>query len=213
MHLLLHLFLLATAVAAKPAVEAHDYLETTGDKQTVFRSTLYRDADGCRVESQAKEEHHMVFCQPDGTTRKWTVERPGTKVVCEREGGHIVVAGTVDGKPYRETIELGETPWLQPLSLALRVQATDGPKERVFWMLRPDTFESIKLKATAQGDESITVDGAAVAVHRVRVGTPGTFTGLWYSLYWFRASDGVFVRYEGVFGLPFVPHTIVALRP
>lgn len=206
------LLFVATTLTAEPAVEQHDYRETTGEHQAIFRSTLYREATEHRVESQAKDEHHLVFCQPDGTTRRWTVERPGTKVVCDRDGDHITVVGTVEGKPYRRTVELGKTPWLQPLSLALRVQAVDGPKEQVFWMLRPDTFQPIKLKATTDGEETIVVEGAALVARRVRVGVPGSIAGLWHSLYWFRASDGVFVRYEGVFGLPFVPRTVVVLQ-
>ena len=214
MRTLLHVLLLAAiSLTAKPAVEQRDYRETTAGHQTTFRSTLYREVTEHRVESQAKDEHHLVFCQPDGTTRMWTVERPGTKVVCDRDGERITVAGTVDGKPYRQTVELGKTPWLQPLSLALRVQAADGPKEQVFWMLRPDTFQPIKLKATTAGEETILVEGTALVARRVRVGAPGRIAGLWYGLYWFRASDGVFVRYEGVFGLPFVPRTVVALQP
>jgi hypothetical protein len=210
-HLVILLFL-AGLLRADSAPEIHDYLETTGGEKTEFRWTLYRDADEWRLESRSGDETHVVFCQPDGTTRQWTLEREGTRVVAMREGHTLRLEGTVDGKPCQRKISLGDEPWLQALSLALGAQAANGVTEQVFWMIRPDNLQAVKLKAANEGKETITLDEGAVEAQRVRVGSPSRTAGLWYSHYWFRTDDHVFVRYEGVFGLPFVPRTTVVIQ-
>lgn len=206
------LALLAGLLGAAPSPEIHEYLETTGDRETGFRWTLHRGEGEWRIESHAEDETHVVFCQPDGNTRKWTLEREGTRVVATRQGQTLTIAGTVEGKPYRRTVRLGQDPWLQALSLALRVQVAENIPEQVFWMVRPDNFDPIRLRAETEGREVLALGGTRTETRRVRVGKPGRMTALWYSHYWFRTEDFVFARYEGVFGLPFVPRTVIVLR-
>ncbi len=207
------LVFLACLLHAEPGPEIHDYLETIGETETTFRWTLHREADEWRLESRSDDKTHVVFCQPDGTTRQWILEREGTRVVATREERALRLEGTVDGKPYQRKIPLGDEPWLQALSLSLRAQAANGVPERVFWMIRPDNLDAVKLKAECGGRETIALGGHALETHRVRVGGSGRIGGLWYSHYWFRAGDFVFVRYEGVFGLPFMPLTTVVIQP
>jgi hypothetical protein len=45
------------------------------------------------------------------------------------------------------------------------------------------------------------------------VSSAGVLGSVWHSFYWFRCSDHVFVRYEGIIGLPFVPRTTVVMQP
>jgi hypothetical protein len=213
MRLFLYLTLTAVVLATEPTVESHDYLETTDGKQHTFRWTLTRGAKECRLQNTAKNELHTVLCTPDGTTRQWTLERPDTEVVCTRHGKTVTVVGTVDDKPYKREHKLGDTPWVQPLSLALRVLVAEKRKELVFWMLRPDNLGMVKLKATYDGTETVQIGKGKLAADRVRVSSAGVFGTMWHSFYWFRRSDHVFVRYEGIMGLPLLPKTTVVLRP
>jgi hypothetical protein len=200
------------SLAAEPTVETHEYREVTGRKESVFRWTLVTGDGLCRVQSASKEEQHEVVCDPNGITTLWTVKRLGTDISCKREGNTVFVRGTREGEPYEKQFKLGDVPWVQPLSLALRVQATHQRKERVFWMLRPDNLDMVKLRSTYEGADTVRLNGTDVAADRVRVSSVGALGAVWHSFYWFRRSDHVFLRYEGVMGLPFLPKTTVTLH-
>lgn len=55
------------------------------------------------------------------------------------------------------------------------------------------------------------MDGRTEEAMRVRVSPWGLLSLFWSSLYWFRPSDGAFLRYEAVRGLPGTPKTVVEL--
>ena len=67
------------------------------------------------------------------------------------------------------------------------------------------------MQAREEKEEGIPVDGRALEAMRVKVSPWGLLSLFWSSLYWYRSSDGTFVRFEGVRGLPGTPKTVVEL--
>ncbi len=189
--------------------ERHLYLETHGPKSHVYRWTRTADDDVVRI---AIEEPGKVFlnqCDPDGATLAWSMKERNVEVDAWRRGNKIELHGRRAGKPFAKRVGIGNEPWYQPLSYSLRRFAVHATPPTRFWVLRPDTLEPIKLKAERAGQEAIdTTSGPRVAV-KVRVSTTGMLAGLWEAHYWFDAATGVFLRFEGVTGLPGSPKTVV----
>jgi hypothetical protein len=81
----------------------------------------------------------------------------------------------------------------------------------VFWVVQPFEGYVYLMQARGEKEEAIAVDGRTLEGMRVRVSPRGILAALWSSLYWFRPSDGAFLRYEAVRGLPGTPKTVVEL--
>ena len=205
--------LAALALAVPAGEEMRTYSEETAGVRTVLRWTLVREGDDCRLVSQSPQDTQTVRCGEDGATREWTIRGKGTDVRCVLDGARVRVTGRLRGDPVRRQFRLGDVPWVQPLSLALRRLTAESDGEMVFWMLRPDNLDMVRLRAAHDRTETIRIQGEEVVADRVRVSSAGLLGGVWHSFYWFRQSDRVFVRYEGVMGLPLLPRTVVAIVP
>jgi hypothetical protein len=86
-------------------------------------------------------------------------------------------------------------------------------EERVrFMVIQPFDVEPFVMVARARGTERVEAgDKTYEAVHVVV--SPEGFASLFYRVhYWFRSSDGLFVRYEGTRGPPGTPKTVVELQ-
>ena len=81
----------------------------------------------------------------------------------------------------------------------------------VFWVVNPFEARAYQMQAIGESREVIDDNGKSLTAARVRVRPNGFLAPFWSTLYWFRPSDGRFVRYEGVRGLPGTPKTTVEL--
>lgn len=190
--------------------ERHLYLEAHGKQSHVYRWTRTVDENVVRIAIDEPGKAFLNQCDPDGATLAWSMKARDIEVEAWRRGNEIELRGRRAGKPFGKRVRIGNEPWYQPLSYSLRRRfaAHVTPPTR-FWVLRPDTLEPVKLKAEREGQEAIdTTAGPRMAV-KVRVSTTGMLTGLWEAHYWFDAATAVFLRFEGVTGLPGSPKTVV----
>jgi hypothetical protein len=63
--------------------------------------------------------------------------------------------------------------------------------------LRPDTLKAYKLTATRQGLENLALPSGPTPAVKVVLRAGGLLAPFWSSTYWFRADDGLFLRFEG----------------
>jgi hypothetical protein len=204
---------LVCAVAAWPlaAEERHLYRETRGDAASTYLWTMAAAGDLYRITFESPRETFVNHCDANGSTLHWRLKGERIEVQARREGGTIVLVGRRDGEPVERRIEIGDEPWYQPLSYSLRRFVRSGKAATLFWMLRPDTLDAARLKAERAGREPIDTAAGPTLADKVRISTTGLLTGLWKADYWFDAKTGVFLRYEGVNGLPVNPKTVVEL--
>ncbi len=204
---------LVCAIVAWPlaAEERHLYRETRGDAASTYLWTMAAADDLSRITFESPRETFVNYCDVNGSTLRWRLQGERIEAQARREGGAIVLVGRREGEPVEQRVEIGDEPWYQPLSYSLRRFARSGNAVTRFWMLRPDTLAAVRLKAEHAGRELIDTAGGPVLADKVRISTTGLLTGLWKADYWFDAKTSVFLRYEGVNGLPGGAKTVVEL--
>jgi hypothetical protein len=196
------------------AEERHVYRETQGDRSSLYRWTLSAAGDLYRITFASERDSFVNDCEPEGATLRWRMQSERAEARAHREGGTVVLSGRREGEPLAQRIEIGDEPWYQALSFSLGRFARSGREATSFWTLRPDTFAAVRLKAERAGREPIATADGPVLAEKVRISTTGLLSGLWQAHYWFDAKAGLFLRYEGVNGLPGTPKTVIELaRP
>lgn len=127
------------------------------------------------------------------TLREGYEDGNGGKLTLERQGRRMVLSGTLGSKAVSREFEVDDTAWYGSI-LFMRDYVLAGTPETVFYMTQPEDNQVIKLKAIREAEETIRVDGEDVATVRVRFTLPDFRSIFWSSTYWFRASDGLFVK-------------------
>lgn len=206
----LTLFLVLTYSLSFPAQEQHTYIEMTGDRKDSFVWKLNQLGNGVEIEASGGKEKLINTCDRSGMTRKWIVTTPERNVKVEREGNTLVFSGFHQGKHVDKIVAIDESPWFQPLSFSLR-KFIDSPQESIlFWHIRSDNLEPVKLAAVKIGLSSEdNCDGQKGYLVEIR--PSGVFASLWHALFWFRSGDNVFCRYESRHGVWGTPSTVIFL--
>lgn len=184
--------------AHPPGTEAHRYIEDDGVTREEIQWCL-SGGDGRRLVYQAPAETHITDTDTVLRTLAWTLHAPrrDTEVTVQRQGNTLVVSGRLHGEAVNKQIMLDDAPWFQATSLSLRpFIMSDAPRIR-YWLLRPDTLNAYKLTATRQGVETLALPSGPTRAVKVVVRAGGLLAPFWSSNYWFRADDGLFLRFEG----------------
>ena len=135
-----------------------------------------------------------------------------TSYLARREGNTILVEGTLNGSPVSRQLPIDATTWMESMEWSLGEYAMSGSTRPVhFWVVQPFEAMAYALQATGEPEENIVVNGQTQLAKRVRVRPAGILAPFWSSIYWFRPSDGRFLRNEAVRGLPGTPKTFVEL--
>lgn len=194
-----------------PAAESYVYRETRGAETNLYVWTLDAVDNDVRVTFAQDPQTHVTLCQPNGAAFRWSFRDDNTEVQAHRVGQEVIITGQRGGQPFNKRIDVGDEPWYQPLSYSLRQFVHSDSSTARFWLMRPDTFDTLRLKAERAGRERIATQTGDVLADKVRISTTGLLSGMWAAYYWFDADTGVFLRYEGVNGLPGTPKTVIQL--
>jgi hypothetical protein len=200
--------------AAADLVESHRYTETTEEIRQRIEWRLEKAQDYI-LTSTSTEEVSVCRIDPSFDTHQWQVRRldQDTQMTAQRVDREIHVSGRLEGASIERTLKIDDDPWYQAGSISLRAFVQSTRDKTRFWILRPGKFTAHKLQATRRGIESLEVGGQAVSAHKIDVCLTGWKAPFWSATYWFRAEDGVFLRYQGASGPPGSPETIVELAP
>lgn len=193
------------------ADETRVYVERTGDETKRFVWHM-QPGDETVVTSRETDALFVNRLAPDGRTRLWRHETLRRRVTVRRRGEWLEIEGIRDGRPVNDRWPIDTLPWYQPLSYSLRSFLRSDRESVRFWMVRSDILKPIRMQATKVGLETIAFGGASVAAVKVRVAPDGLLSMLWHGHYWYRRSDGLFLRFEGRNGLPGTPVTVVRLQ-
>src|SRR3989339_153279 len=129
---------------------------------------------------------------------KFTDPKKGIKVAAVRKGNKIILTGTFDKKENnKKEINIDERKWLQIYQLGMMrfaVKETKG-KSIEFWSLNPDDPGNVMvLAAVKENQETIELNGKTIKTARLKICLAGFLSFFWTGDYWFRLSDGFFVR-------------------
>lgn len=191
--------------------ESHHYEEKTGDTIKEYNWTMSKIQENCKITIDEPEEQHALITDPTGKTQSWMLKKKNTDITAYHDGTSIQISGKHEEKNIKKSYALDNSPWFQYLSLSLRLSLqTLEQNDLTFWLIRPDTFECNKMKATFKNEQTITTyDGKETLASVIDVRLTGWKSTFWHGTYWFRKSDGLFLKYESVNGPPGSPLTTV----
>ena len=158
-------------------------------------------------------EEQINYYNQNGTTQKFTHKNSANNVdlIAIKDGRNIILKGTSGEKIIDTVIKLDEKTWKQSMSYSLSGFAF-GDKEKIeYWIVRLDKFKGEKMQAEKADAEEITVSGKQYHAIKVKISAAGLRSKFWAGHYWFRISDGLFLKYEGWNGLPGSTKTIIEL--
>ena len=158
-------------------------------------------------------EEQINYYNQNGTTQKFTHKNSANNVdlIAIKDGRNIILKGTSGEKIIDTIIKINERPWKQSMSYSLSGFAF-GDKEKIeYWIVRLDKFKGEKMQAEKAGNECIIIKDKEYHAMKVIIRAAGLRSKFWSGHYWFRISDGLFLKYEGWNGLPGSTKTIIKL--
>lgn len=143
-----------------------------------------------------------LLAQDFGTINvKTTIPRRKTEYVIRRDGTRLTFDGRYQGEPLHKTVDIDENPFFTNPTIGMRGFVLSGNDEGRFWMLRPDNLKVYRIKARRLEVDTLSVGGRSIEAVRVEWGLTGIKSLFYKRVYWFRKSDGLFVKAEEADGL------------
>lgn len=155
----------------------------------------------------------QTILDPELTTKKWKIDdkSAGTDLTAQRSDNSIVIKGDFKGKEITKKLKIDSRPWYQAWNLSFGRFVLSGRDRQEFWTLRESDLKEFVMVVLREKEETIVLNGQAVAAVKVKVTLNNWMSKFWKVHYWFRKSDGVFLRYEGANGPPGTPVTVTEL--
>jgi hypothetical protein len=189
----------------------YTFLETTGSDE--LSHSWYIQPAGNYIETRWISPDRAFSNRSDetGNTMQWRISSDNADITAWRVGNSIRFDGKRDDADISQSVEIDDSPWFQSLSYALGEFSQSRQDSVEFWFVRPDNLDVVKMRATRVGNEEVITDKGIFHARKVRISVSGFLSPFWKAFYWFRDSDGLFVRYHGVNGPPGTPSTTILL--
>jgi hypothetical protein len=193
------------------------YSKHTGEERTAVYITKGREADLHTLELREEARYSRHFYSSPGFTQKWILRDDSLAhdFVAERKGEAIYIRGKFFGEAISKSVKIDQAPWINKIDHGLSAWAVSEHDELVFWVLKLKTdLDPMRFKAEKIGEEDISLPSGTFRAVKVKL-TFNNFvlSHLWSAYCWYRKSDGLFLRYEGVNGGPGTPLTVIRLQP
>jgi len=182
------------------------YEEKIQDQATTHRFDIETTPLGGSVNLQSEKGDTVIkqtfAVDPHLSTRTWAYEnsKESTKITASREGNKIFLKGQTRGKPIEKTFKINELSWNQTFNLGLEQFALSPEKSMIFWAIGtkgPGNMKITRFKVKKKGIETISINGKKVEAVYITISLTGLLSVFWTGNYWYRKSDGVFLRYQG----------------
>jgi len=138
----------------------------------------------------------------DFSTLAWTFSDPGRQMELDarRIGEFIVLAGSSAGKKVEKKLPGAGATWNQLFQIGMGPIVLSGKAELKFCSIGtegPGELKMGKFTATRENEEKILLGGKEIAAVHLRVSLSGLLSIFWHGDYWYRQSDGRFLRFRG----------------
>lgn len=182
------------------------YRETEGDDVTTHVIRVQPEGEVFRVELSSERAGATVrqsfLVAADLGTRAWSFSDPGREMdlVASVQGERIVLSGSFRGKKVDKRFAAAGAPWNQLFQVGLSPFVLAAGRETAFRSIGtqgPGELKIGRMSVTRKGEEVIEVNGRKVEAVHVRISLSGLLAMFWHGDYWYRRSDGLFLRYRG----------------
>jgi len=209
-----HFSLMAFAFLAIASTNANEYRYREVAGKTTSESIVSVERDKATGEAMIqygnalKNENHIIRLDGTGASLSWRYEKPNG-AICNftREGNSILI----DNGSAKTKATIDGSPWLASIDWGLAEFSKGTGQTMLFWTVNPDNGKPYKMKAKRMKEATIDAGGTPVSAIRMQItadGVPATFFSM---NYWYRKSDGVFIRFEGSQGGPGSPKLTIEL--
>ncbi len=196
--------------------QQYHYVSTTADHAHDITVTKEKKSgtDVLTLEEYKLYSKHVFY--PAVGTRQWTLrdDKADHNFVANRTDNTIHISGSFHGKPVEKTVAIDEDVWYNKLDHGLSAFAVSDQEKLSFWVLKLlSDMDPIKMTAEKEGTERLRMGERTYDAVKVKL-TLNHFilSKLWSARCWYRASDGLFLRYEGANGRPGTPVTTIELQ-
>ena len=185
------------------------YEEKTKDQLTTHRFDIETTPSGYSVNLQSETGDTVIkqtfAVDTHLAALNWAFEnsKENTKVTASREGNKIFLKGQGKGKLIEKTFKINKLPWNQTFNIGLERFALSPERSMIFWSIGtrgPGNMKITRFKVKKKGIETITINGKEVEAVYITISLTGLLSIFWTGKYWYRKSDGVFLRYKGKSG-------------
>lgn len=190
----------AEAEAETPAVRAAEYVfevEAGGSTSRLVIREETRNGERTYVSKTGDLEQ---FYRYDGQNRlaEWRFSMPGknTDFTAKREGGNVVVRGTLRGDTVEKTIRSGAEPWFQNSEFGLLPFVRAPEKTIDFFAVEPEGLKRVVFRARKIEGETVEWGGRSVETIRVKAHLQGPLSLVWSATYWYAVPGLTFIRYR-----------------
>jgi hypothetical protein len=134
----------------------------------------------------------------EGLAQTYSYSNEGEQytVQCRQENGELKLSSRHNGKEQNKTIKLKQA-WRQifPYDLSSFVQSRSDTISFVsVGLYGPGALSLGGMQSVKLAEEYVTVNGTQQTTLHVRVALAGIFARFWHADYWFRKSDGRFLK-------------------
>ncbi len=182
------------------------YREVEGDVVTTHVLTFTPEESGFLVDLRSTRPNGDVlqtFRVDAGlATLAWTFSDPGRgmELAARVQGQDIVLTGSSAGKRVDKRFSAKGPSWNQLFQMGLGPFALSGEKSKAFRSIGvqgPGELKIGKMTVTHKGEKTIEIAGKPEAAIHLRISLSGLLAIFWHGDYWYRRSDGLFLRYRG----------------
>lgn len=182
------------------------YREAEGNDISTHVISVRSDGDGLQVELSttrgAALARQTFRVDASLATREWTFSDPQRRMelAAAIQGNKIVLSGSFKGKRVDKRFAAGGPPWNQLFQMGLGPFVLSEIEDLTFRSIGtqgPGELKIGKMSVTRKGDEEIELLGQKVLAVRLRISLSGLLAMFWHGDYWYRKSDGLFLRYRG----------------
>lgn len=146
------------------------------------------------TEDLAGTEHALLDRHFGTINVKTTIPKRDTEYVIRRNTARLEFEGVHRGEPLDKTVDIDRNPFYTNPTIGLRGFVLSGDDKGRFWMLHPDNLKVYPIKARRDGVETVEVNNRRVEAVRVEWGLTGVRSLFYNRVFWFRASDGLFLK-------------------
>jgi len=199
-------FWLLLLAMAPLVAETLTYREVEGGMVTTHVIFIRPGEPGYTFELETKRDGGSVRqtfrTAADLSTLEWTFSEPVRRMelAAAVRGEKIILSGSFQGKKIDKRFDAAGPPWNQLFQMGLGTFALGGRKSFQFRSIGtqgPGEMKIGKFTVTRKDDEKIILAGNGIAAVHLRIALSGLLSIFWHGDYWYRPSDGRFLRYRG----------------
>lgn len=191
------------SIASQKSLIYKSYKEETGE----ILERSYVEIEGLssgkkmfkrKIEGDDYTKNEQFVLGVDYQTQSWkaTILDEDTDYAGEKKGNKLFIKGKLKGEALDKRIELDDKPFYYTPKFNLTKFVLSDIKALKFWMLRKDKLTKYLMQAEKRGEETIVVNGKEIDVIKVYYSATGMGEKFYKRIYFFRKSDGLFVKKE-----------------